>query len=64
VVFGRIESLFILLSDTGGGVALDPYRSWISEVTGLAMVPEPGPVLLFLSGLMSLFIFRMGRLKR
>lgn len=27
--------------DIGGGVALDPYWGWISETTGLALVPEP-----------------------
>ena len=27
--------------DIGGGVALDDYWGWISETTGLALVPEP-----------------------
>ena len=36
--------------DIGGGVALDPYWTWIAEVTGLAMIPEPSVVLMMLSG--------------
>ncbi|MGJ8639617.1 MAG: hypothetical protein ACSHYA_09510 [Opitutaceae bacterium] len=29
-----------LFGDIGGGVALDPYWAWISETTGLSLVPE------------------------
>jgi hypothetical protein len=44
--------------DTGGGIVLDPYWDWISGVTGLAMIPEPGTALLFFAGLAALFSIR------
>ncbi|MEX2607269.1 MAG: trypsin-like serine protease [Kiritimatiellia bacterium] len=34
--------------DVGGGVALDPAWAWISETTGLALIPEPGTLVLLL----------------
>ena len=36
--------------DIGGGVALDPYWTWISDTTGLTLIPEPGTILLLLPG--------------
>lgn len=35
--------------DIGGGVVLDPYWDWISETTGLALIPEPSTFALWLS---------------
>lgn len=46
--------------DLGGGVALDPRWDWISETTGLAIVPEPAQFGLFLgcASLGGLFVVR------
>ena len=36
-----------LFGGIGGGVALDPYWGWISETTGLTLVPEPSQCAMF-----------------
>jgi len=47
--------------DTGGGVALSPYWTWISGVTGLPVVPEPGSMWLLGLGLAAILCCRARR---
>jgi len=49
-----------LFGDIGGGVALDPYWGWISETTGLSLVPEPSQSGM-LAGLLALVIVSLRR---
>jgi fucose permease len=44
--------------DIGGGVVLDPAWGWISETTGLTLIPETGTLLLLLVGFTALYGFR------
>lgn len=47
--------------DIGGGVVLEPYWEWIGETTGLAIIPEPATVALWL-GILALVA--VGALRR
>ncbi len=44
--------------DTGGGVVLNPDWAWISGVTGLPVIPEPGTSLLLMLGTMVMMLTR------
>jgi len=46
--------------DLGGGVVLEPYLNWISEITGL-VVPEPSASCLLLVGLVLALTSRSGK---
>jgi hypothetical protein len=49
-----------LFGDIGGGVALDPYWGWISEKTGLSLVPEPSQCAM-LAGMLGLVVVGLRR---
>jgi len=55
-----IEGFGGRFGDVGGGVVLEPYLSWISETTGLA-VPEPASFAIVLLGVILLRVLRGGR---
>lgn len=49
--------------DIGGGVALDPYWEWISDTTGLALVPEPAAISGILGGMVFCGVLLLRRRK-
>ncbi|MCC5842554.1 MAG: hypothetical protein JJT96_20725 [Opitutales bacterium] len=49
--------------DIGGGVVLEPYWAWIAETTGLALIPEPSTVALWMA-VAALFVAGAARLRQ